>query len=140
MPPPSERTIGSIHQIIQIQQARFRHTRAVEGGEDEYTAKHCYMPNVETEMESFGLKAVGVEEVVGTQAGIRQGLGPHRSLVNRFTVDLIDDTNANSVDEIFLYSTLNGSLISIMTNEISWVLCGEGWKIASIKTNQEWGI
>jgi hypothetical protein len=37
------------------------------------------MADVVTTMESFGLNAVGVEEVVATQKALREGLGPHRA-------------------------------------------------------------
>lgn len=36
--PPTERTIAGTHQISQIQQARYRHSRAVEEDDDEYSA------------------------------------------------------------------------------------------------------
>lgn len=43
--PPSERTIAATHQISQIQQARYRHSRAVEEADDVYSAVstfHCH--------------------------------------------------------------------------------------------------
>eukprot|EP01127_Copromyxa_protea_P002404 TRINITY_DN12295_c0_g1_i1.p1 TRINITY_DN12295_c0_g1~~TRINITY_DN12295_c0_g1_i1.p1 ORF type:complete len:171 (+),score=31.98 TRINITY_DN12295_c0_g1_i1:71-514(+) len=138
--PPTEKTIAATHLISQIQQARYRHSRVVEEAEDEYSAKHCYMPDVVTTVESFGLQAVGVEEVVATQKAIREGLGPHRSALNRLTVDIVDDTHAKSTDEAFIYSTVNGGLLSILTNNLTWVLSDGEWKIASITTHQEWGL
>lgn len=98
------------------------------------------MPDVVTTMESFGLNAVGVEEVVATQKALREGLGPHRAMINRLTVDIVDDNHAKSTDEAFLYSTVNGSLLSVLTNHLNWVLSEGEWKIASITSNQEWGI
>jgi len=112
--------------------------RALED-DDKSTCKHIYTSNVSYEFSTFGIETTGCAELLETQELLRNSLGPHRSQVSKFVVNVVDVKNASSCDDVFVYSCLYGNLLAILQTEIDWVFDNGTWKMAKVKMVQEWG-
>jgi len=128
---------GDIAIIVEVQQARYRHARAIESLTPlSPPADHIFDQAVKFSCDSFGLKAQGIEDVLRSQTEFMKTVGPHKSTINRLTVEIGE--KVTSVDENFIYSTLTGTCVAIFHNQIEWVKKDNKWLIKSQIVTQDW--